>query len=108
MQNDLIKYIHSSPLVHAAITEAVHRFYYDRILSDKEHIQRQLIDCNVSETLSTLWNLYPDWRHTLANSAKRYMDAGKVTSLPVISRPKKMVKLNFNIEIENPCKKDNT
>jgi hypothetical protein len=33
-QEELIKFIKESPLVNAAITEAVHRFYYDRILAD--------------------------------------------------------------------------
>jgi hypothetical protein len=73
--NKLEEHIANSPLVRAAIVEAVHRFYYDRVLSDKKEDIKDLEDTNAAAVLSKLWNLYPDWRHTLYEVPKRYKSA---------------------------------
>lgn len=70
--NKLEEHIANSPLVKAAIVEAVHRFYYDRILSDKREDVKALAETNAADVLHKLWNLHPDWRHTLHEIPKRY------------------------------------
>lgn len=73
MKNTSLKdYVNSSPLVQAAITEAVHRFYYDRVLSDKDQDKKDLQETNASGILSMLWNLQPNWRMIIEKAGKRY------------------------------------
>lgn len=96
--NALIEYVKSSPLVQAAITEAVHRFYHDRVSSDKEKDKKDLQETEASDVLSTLWNLQPNWRHILEKTAKRY-HAANTTAVSIFGKPKKIVPLKIEIEL---------
>lgn len=98
MNNSLIKHIQSSPLVNAAITEAVHRFYHDRILSDKESDRLALEETCASDILTLLWNLQPNWRYIIAESAKRY-NPYNTNSVPIDGKPKDGVILSIQINI---------
>lgn len=98
MNESLTEHIRNSPLVQAAITEAVHRFYYDRILSNQKKDKQDLQETQASDILSTLWNLQPNWRYILQKTAKRYKATDK-QSLPICSRPKKRVPLKIEIEL---------
>jgi hypothetical protein len=78
----------------AAITESVHRYYYDNVLNN-----RKVIDENISSIHTSLHNLNPDWRNTLYRTAERYSNTGKINKCLVISKPKKHhepeVKIDF-------------
>lgn len=99
MNNALIEHIKNSPLVQAAITEAVHRFYYDRILSTKQKDKQELQETQASDVLSTLWCLQPDWRYIIEQSVKRYDVAGKANDVLLINKPQKIVPIKFEIEL---------
>ena len=86
--NKLEKHIQESPLVRAAIVEAVHRFYYDRILSTKKQDQDDIKECEVDEILDKLWNLHPDWRHTLLTIPKRY-EGNPTNAVSIHGKPKR-------------------
>jgi|688.fasta_scaffold895567_3 hypothetical protein len=94
----LIDHIKASPLVQAAITEAVHRFYYDKILSSNPQDRKDLQETQASDVLSTLWNLQPDWRHVIEKQSKRY-SSSKVNAVMVFGKPQNIVKLKFEIEL---------
>jgi hypothetical protein len=96
--NALIEHIQQSPLVQAAITEAAHRFYYDRILSDKEKDKQDLIETQASDVLSTLWNLQPNWRYIIEKAARRY-NAENTTAVCLGGKPKKIVGVKIEIEL---------
>ena len=95
----LREYIKSSPLVQAAITEAVHRFYFERIGKENEKAKRELLETQASDIWSTLWNLQPDWRIVLEKYAKRYTGEA-VKWLPICSKPKNIIPLKIEIEIK--------
>lgn len=99
VMNALIEHIKNSQTVQAAITEAVHRFYYDRILSDKERDTKELEETNASDILSTLWNLQPNWRYTLQRTAKRYNGDENTTAVSIFGKPKNIIGVKFEIEI---------
>ncbi len=96
--NALIEHIQKSQLVQAAITEAVHRFYYDRILSDKEKDKHDLIETQASDVLSTLWNLQPNWRYIIEKAAKRY-NSENTNTVTVFGKPKNIVGVKVEIEL---------
>lgn len=97
-KNLLIEHIKNSPTVKAAITEAVHRFYYDRICSDKKQDKIDLEQTCASDVLSTLWNLQPNWRYILEKTAKRY-SAENTKSVSIFGKPKKIKGIKIEIEI---------
>lgn len=101
--NALVEQVQKSPLVQAAITEEVHRFYYDRILSDKEKDKIELIETQASDVLSTLWNLQPNWRYILEKAARKY-NAEKNNSVSVFGKPKNVVALKFEFTVEKSGK----
>lgn len=98
--NKLQQHIATSPLVKAAVIEAVHRFYHDRILSNKIIDQRDLTECNVANILDTVWNLLPDWRHVLLTSPQRYDDSGEITSVPTYCKPKEITPIEVTITLK--------
>lgn len=71
----LMEEVVASPLVRAAIVEAVHRFYYDRVLSNRNRDQEELMQSSAPEILDVLWNLYPNWREVLLTLPQRYKGA---------------------------------
>lgn len=81
------EHIANSPLVRAAIVEAVHRFYYDRILSDKLSDKQDLEETQAGDILGKLWNLHPSWRQQLLTIPTRYKGA-ETNSIPADGRPK--------------------
>lgn len=94
-------YIQSSPLVQAAITEAVHRFYHDRICSNSDKDLKDLEETQASDILNTLWNLQPNWRFVLAKAAKRYgVDSPDTNAVAVCGKPKEIINLKIEIEIK--------
>lgn len=100
MDNKLLTEIQNSPLVQAAITEAVHRFYHDRVLSKKNEDKQDLIDCDVSNILSTLWNLQPNWRYVIKNRLERFMYVTPNTNaVDINSRLLKQTGLTVTIKI---------
>lgn len=99
LNNKLLIHIQNSPLVQAAITEAVHRFYYERALSTKERDQQDLIDSDAANVLSTLWNLMPNWRYFIKNWMLKYRESN-TTSVNIDNRPVKSAALNVTIEIK--------
>ena len=98
--NKLHEHINNSPLVKAAIIEAVHRFYYDRILSDRKIDQKDLSEYDVANILDTLWNILPDWRHILHTLPGRYASDGPTTSIPIYCKPKQITPLEIIIIIK--------
>lgn len=101
--NVIIDYIEQSELVQAAITESVHRFYYDRCLSEKHNIKDELFNSNASDLLSNLWNLQPNWRYILKKSADRYYHIN-TQSVSIYGKPKNKINLLLSINITS-CKK---
>ncbi len=97
--NTLLEYIRQSPTVQAAITEAVHRFYYDRICSDKKQDKIDLEETCASDVLSTLWNLQPNWRYILEKTAKRY-SAADTQAVSIFGKPKNIKGVKLEIEIQ--------
>lgn len=95
MTTELQQYVNDSPTVRAAVTEAVHRYYYDRVLDPRE--RKNLGE--VGHVLGNLWNLQPDWRHVLKTSFERYEDAGPVVDVPLINKPKLVIPLPYFINI---------
>lgn len=99
--NILLEHVQNSELVQGAITESVHRFYYDRILSDREKDKLDLIETNASEILSTLWNLNPNWRYIIEKTARRYKSEN-TKSVCVFNKPKTHplieIKLNYSTQ----------
>lgn len=91
--NDIIK---SSPLVQAAVVEAIHRYYYDHVLDNKWDPEEREY---VSNLLSNQWCLLPDWRRILHEKTTRYYKSDIITSLPVWSRPPKILNLSIEVKI---------
>ncbi len=83
----LQEHIQNSPLVKAAVIEAVHRFYYDRVLSDTLAHKQELEETQAGDILSKLWNLHPSWRQQLLTIPQRYKGAD-TNSIPIDGRPK--------------------
>lgn len=98
--NKLQQHIADSPLVKAAVIEAIHRFYYDRILSQKIADQRDLIECDTANVLDTAWNLLPDWRHILFISTYKYDDSGSINSVPLHCKPKEITSIEVIITLK--------
>ena len=98
--NKLHEHIANSTLVKAAVIEAVHRFYYDRVLSDRQQDQQDLIDTQAADILATLWNLLPDWRYRLHSIPERYVNAGPIAALPIHGKPRNIVSLEITILIK--------
>lgn len=99
----LIEHIQNSELVQAAITEAVHRFYMDRVCSKKEQDLIDLKETNASNILSTLWNLKPNWRYIIQKTGKRYNHGNlgpNTNAVAVDGKPKEIITLKFEIEIK--------
>lgn len=96
--NTLIEHIKQSTTVQAAIIEAVHRFYYDRICSDKKQDKIDLEETCASDVLSTLWCLQPNWRYVLEKAAKRY-DAADTNKVMLFSKPKNIKGVKVEIEL---------
>lgn len=104
MNRDLLfEHIASSPLVRAAITEAVHRFYYNRVLSDKEKDKKELEQTGAADVLSNLWNTQPNWRHVIEKSGQKFAGSENVNSVSVYGKPKKLLTMTvtFHIHEEN-------
>lgn len=97
--NALIEHIKQSPTVQAAITEAVHRFYYDRICSDKKQDKVDLEETGASDVLSTLWNLQPNWRYILEKTANRY-SAENTQAVSIFGKPKNIKGVKLEIELQ--------
>lgn len=95
--NELTNYIENSPLVQAAITEAVHRFYYDRVGSGNLKDAQVLEQTQASDILSTRINANPDWRLTLHKTALRY-NAAPVKALCIYGKPKNLISLNIKVD----------
>lgn len=96
--NKLQEHITNSILVKAAITEAVHRYYYDRVLSTKAQDQQDLIETNAANILDTLWNLLPDWRYYLHELPKRYINVERpVIDVPLHNKPKEITGIEIII-----------
>lgn len=99
MSDKLIEHIQKSPLVQAAITEAVHRFFNDRICSKNPQDLIDLDETQCKDILSTLWNLNPNWRYVIQKTGKRYLEnAPNTNSVSIFGKPKKIVTLNFKIK----------
>ena len=100
MNDKLIEHIKNSELVQAAITEAVNRFYFDRVTSNNKEDQADLIETECSDRLATLWNLKPNWRYIIQTAAKK-INAGRpnTNSVAIFGRPKKIVGVKLEIEI---------
>ena len=92
MTEELKNYIENSPIVKAAITEAVHRYYYDRILSTKPEDIKALKDNNVSYEYSVLWNETPNFRYILVQAASRYKNPPNTDVVSVFGKPKNNVR----------------
>lgn len=84
--------IDNSPLVLAAITEAVHRYYYDNITKDREKA------LSVGNLLTSLWCQNPNWRHVIAKYGKRYNPAD-TNAISIDSKP--LINFGFKIELYN-------
>jgi hypothetical protein len=97
MNTTLVDFVKSSPSVQAAITEAVHRFYFDRIGSSKQQDKIDLEETNASDILSTLWNLQPNWRYILKKTGKRYFEPD-TQSVAICGKPKNIIGLKIEIE----------
>jgi ethanolamine ammonia-lyase small subunit len=98
--NKLIEHIKNSELVQAAITEAVHRFYMDRITSTHKQDVLDLKETECSDVLSTLWNLTPNWRYTIQKAGARYRTgAPNINNVSIFGKPKKIVGVNLEIKI---------
>lgn len=94
----LVDHVLSSELVHAAITEAVHRYYYDNVIDkskdrDKENLQL------ASDLLSKLWNLYPNWRHILKEKSERYFGDNDTNAVTIWGKPAKELFIEFKLII---------
>lgn len=99
--NKLQEHISNSTLVKAAVIEAIHRFYHDRVLSPRKEDQQDLQDTDALDILQTVWNTLPDWRYYLHSISKRYADAGApITALPIYSKPKNQIPLEITIVIK--------
>ena len=99
--NKLIESIQNSPLVQAAITEAVHRFYMDNVMLEREGRNSVITDTDCANVLSTLWNLQPNWRYIIQKAGKRYTpDAPNTDSVSIYGKPKQPTTLTLNIEIK--------
>jgi hypothetical protein len=97
----LEEHIAKSELVQIAILEAVHRYYFDECFVDgrfdgSEESQR------VSQILTNLWCLIPDWRLRLFNATKRYsiptLPNSNTKLLGVFNKPKKIFDTNIDIK----------
>lgn len=97
--NELQQYITDSPLVQAAVTEAIHRFYYDRVLSSKLADQQILRDLNVANILDTAWNSLPNWRHILQTIPQRYHGESNTNAVSIHGKPKKVTPIEIIIRI---------
>jgi hypothetical protein len=106
MTNALVEHVSRSPLVQAAITEAVHRFYHDRILSTRQKDKQELVETQASNVLSTLWCLQPDWRRVIEQSVKRYHVGDKANDVYLINKPKSIVPLTVTITLGTINKED--
>ncbi len=97
--NALTEYIQKSHLVQAAITEAVHRFHYDRMFSKKPQDRLDVEQTQSGDILTTLWLLQPNWRYVLQCEAKKY-SAYNTSSVLVSDKPRnrKGIKVEINIE----------
>lgn len=96
--NTLLEFIKQSETVQAAITEAVHRFYHDRISSPKKQDRIDLDETYASDILATLWNLQPNWRYILEKTAKKYKSED-IRSVSIFGKPKKIRGIKVEIEI---------
>lgn len=98
LTEQLHEYIQNSDIVRSVITESVHRFYYDRILD--KYTDKVLLNEEIGNVLSNLWNLQPDWRHVIKKHFERYEDAGKVTAVPLVNKPSKILPpLNISLSL---------
>lgn len=101
MNNLLIEHIQRSELVQAAITEAVHRFYHDRILSDDLNDHKDLEETDASNILSNLWNLMPNWRYVIQKRLRRYsLKISNTSSVSIDGKPKQVKPFTIQIEIK--------
>lgn len=98
--NELTRHISESPLVRAAITEAIHRFYHDRVLSPHPKDRQLLTDLRVSDILSTAWNLTPNWRYLLKTIPRRYEASVDTIDIPIINKPEHIVPLQITFTIQ--------
>lgn len=103
MNTILEDHIKNSPLVQAAITEAVHRYYHDRVLDDTKKRwnkdQKDAFELS-AHLLSNLWNLNPGWRFTLLNAPKRYQADVNTNSVSIYGKPKEIKELMLQIQIK--------
>lgn len=97
--NPLIEHIKQSPTVSAAIIEAVHSFYYDRVGSQKKQDIIDLEQTNASDILINLWNLQPNWRYVLDKTAKKY-NAVDTQAVTIFGKPKRTDGIKLEIEIK--------
>jgi hypothetical protein len=96
--NKLLDFIKESPTVQAAIVEAVHRFYYDRVNSHTKQDAKDLEETYASDVLSTLWNLHPNWRYVLQKTANRY-NSENTKAVSILGKPKNIKGIKVEIEI---------
>lgn len=99
----LAQAIEGAPLVWAAITEAVHRYYWDNVLDKRRNVEAVKF---ASDLLTNLWCLHPNWRLTLRQKADSYKEA-ETTNLEVSGNPSKTITVSLNTRFLTDIIQDN-
>ena len=107
----LEEYIANSELVQAAIVEATHRYYNDMCFKGGK-FEASEENARVSNILSNLWCLIPDWRIRLSKAIKRYVipiaPNSEVKGLLVSDKPKKIYVSELKINVHEVTDYTNT
>lgn len=101
-----IKHLQEYPLLQAAYTEAVHRFYFDTCFSPYSDRPYDTEECKlISNLLQTLSCQNAGWRHTLSKGIERYKGGEVTTALFIESKPKEIINLEITHKIVKQMRK---
>lgn len=85
---DLEQYIQESETVKAAVTEAVHRFYYDKCFSPYTERPYETLDVKAISKIHNIFSAkYAGWRHTIKKAFERYHGWEPTNALHIDCKP---------------------